>query len=1013
MARFPWLAILLLLIAITAALANSATKVETRYEMEDFFSDHTAERRAYDRYRSSFGRDDSTALILLEFEHVTLDVDALRAIDRLTQRLVRRPGVASVTSPTNALIPRRDSHGVPHVEPAFTTELLADDHAAAARLKSVLEVYAKRPWRDAVLSADGTVGVVAVRLRPTHMSSSHRVNLTRGLEAESAMLSHEGFKVRLAGYPVHRVYFSEHIAAESNQLTPVVLLVVMLLLGLFFRSFMGVILPLFVAVLSVIWTLGFMSLLGIPANALAPALMILVLLVSVTDSVHFVATWRQHLADGVAPRDAPSTVLAALFRPCLLTSLTTAAVFAGLYLTGIPLIGQFGLGVAVGVIGAFVVCVFVAPLLMMLAARGQRVPGPTVTATATATATALERLDGFVARHPGKIVVGTMALSVVLGLGAAMVEVNSPLLADLADDHPVQETNRFIEERLGGLIPLELVIRPAPALASHTNGTAKGKPRDAFYEAPHLARTAELATRLRNLPGVLTVTSAADVLDSLAPMFPEIPADQAYSLTPAALLLAHDAMSEFVHLPSDTQRIRLRTANLDTVDALALFDQIRGAYSDVMGAAAPEDLITGQGYLGQRINLQLVDHFQGSFLVGIFLVFLMVLLAFGRVRLALVALPSNLFPLLAVAGVMGFAGVELRYTSALVLSVAFGLAIDDTIHMLAQVSAHRGTSDPVRQASRAAGGIVWTSVVLALGLAVLGTSSFVPNQVLGLLLGLTALAALHGDLIFLPAALRLLGRGSHGTGRLEGIVVPVPELYPSVRRRLFELFQLVQDRADESRFYADLDDKDGVIVLRLGGNGTIYGFSTFKVFEPPPRPGQQGRSPRILFSGDTAVDPQYWGQRELTRTFGRILLRLRCTSTGPLYWLLSSKGYKTYLLLAHYFPQSWPRYDNVMSDEVRDLRDQLGERAFGDAYDVQSGVARLEGTLDRVRDALTPLTEQEMADPDIRFFVESNPGHADGDEMVCLAQLRYRDPFIAYARVLGRSLGFRGGKKRQ
>ena len=131
---------------------------------------------------------------------------------------------------------------------------------------------------------------------------------------------------------------------------------------------------------------------------------------------------------------------------------------------------------------------------------------------------------------------------------------------------------------------------------------------------------------------------------------------------------------------------------------------------------------------------------------------------------------------------MGFAGIELRYTSALVLSVVFGIAVDDTIHFMAQFRRHQRLADatsgsihgtaeqrregdseaalnPISGAMRVAGpGIALTSLILAAGLAPLMLSQFIPNQVLGLLLGLTALFAVLADLVMLPALLRLLER---------------------------------------------------------------------------------------------------------------------------------------------------------------------------------------------------------------------------------------------------------------
>jgi len=155
-----------------------------------------------------------------------------------------------------------------------------------------------------------------------------------------------------------------------------------------------------------------------------------------------------------------------------------------------------------------------------------------------------------------------------------------------------------------------------------------------------------------------------------------------------------------------------------------------------------------------------VTRFQRGFLTALAGVTLVLLVVFRDPRLALASLPPNLFPVLGTAGVMGLVGIDLRYTSALVLTVVFGIAVDDTIHFVAQLRRVRDAPDPVRGAFEVAGpGLVLTSAVLAAGIAALLASAFAPLRIMGGLLVLTAGLALAADLLLLPALLRALGWG--------------------------------------------------------------------------------------------------------------------------------------------------------------------------------------------------------------------------------------------------------------
>lgn len=211
---------------------------------------------------------------------------------------------------------------------------------------------------------------------------------------------------------------------------------------------------------------------------------------------------------------------------------------------------------------------------------------------------------------------------------------------------------------------------------------------------------------------------------------------------------------------------------------------------------------------------------------------------------------------------------------------------------------------------------------------------------------------------------------------------------------LYALFARYYERADPARFRSDLASKQHVILLTEPGSGRVRGFSTQRVLEPD----EIGRRCRLLYSGDTVVHRDYWGSKALHLGFVRLMLRLRMTSTLPLYWMLTTKGYKTYLLLANWFPEAWPRYDIEMSPSVRGLRDHIGRQTYGERYEPERGVIRLAGQRDRLRPGTADISASELQNPHIRFFAETNPGHVDGDELLCLARIRRREPF----RILGR-----------
>ena len=719
------------LVTATVLLALAARDLGVRYEVEDFIPRETEEWATYQSYQKSFGRDDRTAVMLLESSR-PIGLEEMQIIKALSQRVKSWPEVERVITPSNVLIPLRTTDGHVRLEQAF-------DPNAPDRLPAAFDKLRKRPYINTVLSKDRRLAVAAVTLHENRLSTADRTLLVRRLEQEKSIVESSGlFNVQLAGYPVHRIYFSEHIEKENRRLLPWALIVVVILLSLIFQNWGSVLAPLIGAFLSVIWTCGLMAAAGLSLNIFAPALFILVGLMAVSQAIHFLTGLQRKLREGLGTQASAKAILLEKSNPCGIASLTTAFVFAGLSLTGIPLIVDFGLAVALGAVSSWgVTILLLSPIATWVRQphTGRLMESPLFWAS----------WEDWLKQRKGAVLTCFAIVALVFAAGATRLHINSPLLADLSSDHPIRQANRLIEERLGGVIPLDVLI-PSP-----------GASPISAYTPERMQHVEALAETLRKLPGVISVSSPTDILHQLCPLLENVPPEDALMLLPTGLLLAPEQMQHWVDNPNRLMRIRIGMANLNTSESIALFDAINQAYSSVLGTPS-QPILTGQGYLGQQLNRQLVSYFETSFWAGLILAVLIIALALRSVRLALASLLPNLFPLIVVAGVMGFVGIELRYTSALVLTVVFGLAVDDTIHVLSELRARQSSPDPMNAALECSGaGIVWTSVVLGGGFSVLLASTFVPNQVLGGLLALAAGAAVLADLVLLPALSHAIG----------------------------------------------------------------------------------------------------------------------------------------------------------------------------------------------------------------------------------------------------------------
>jgi hypothetical protein len=233
--------------------------------------------------------------------------------------------------------------------------------------------------------------------------------------------------------------------------------------------------------------------------------------------------------------------------------------------------------------------------------------------------------------------------------------------------------------------------------------------------------------------------------------------------------------------------------------------------------------------------------------------------------------------------------------------------------------------------------------------------------------------------------------------RLEAELIEREHLTREDRNVMLELMQRHYDHVVPAAFARDLAEKRWVILIR-DPQQRLCGFSTQTLLE-----GVAGGEPvRILFSGDTIVDRDRWGDPALSHVWGQLALSLIDQLTDvPLYWLLLSQGFRTYRFLPLFFHEFYPRYDAETPAQVRAILASIGRNRYGAHYDFASGVVRSHATQYRLRSGIGELTLERLRDPHIRFFSEQNPGHENGDELCCLAPLTRANFTRAAYRVIG------------
>jgi len=211
--------------------------------------------------------------------------------------------------------------------------------------------------------------------------------------------------------------------------------------------------------------------------------------------------------------------------------------------------------------------------------------------------------------------------------------------------------------------------------------------------------------------------------------------------------------------------------------------------------------------------------------------------------------------------------------------------------------------------------------------------------------------------------------------------LPRTELDSRRQDEMFALLSRYFDGVTRAQFQKDLAEKSRVILLER--DWRLVGFSTLLAYET----SFADRPVSVVYSGDTIVAPEAWRTPALSRAWIACVRELRESyPRGKYYWLLLTSGFRTYRFLPLFWRRFYPRFDAPMPPEQERLLHFLARERFGAQYDPQKGIVHFARP-QKLRDALNQIPPGKAADPHVAFFLQRNPGHALGDEFVCLTEL--------------------------
>ena len=743
-----------LLLAAIAAIVTLG--VPSDFSPQALFTTFEEQQVIDERFEAVFGETENVALYVVTAPDV-LTPTVLSYVHALSLAHEGAPFVDRIESVTVSSIPRGGAEA----------ELLVDSPVEGATVE-LAEAEALRAALEDSTILDGTLlsesrqtAMVAVFLKQGYGDIAPlREAMAHVYALPSTLPPPEGVEVQLAGIPHIRVYVATKLVEDQAVLVPLASVLCLILLFFAFRWWPGTLLPSLAVGMSLLVALAGMAVFHEPLNIINNILPVLMIVIGVSDAIHIVSRYGEESAATEDRKAATRRTVATMLAACFLTSFTTAIGFASLIVSHTSILRRFGVTCALAVLGAYVISILLLPTALQFVSR----PPKTLSATRDGW---MERiavgLVRFSITYP-RAVVGVSGVILVgaLALGSR-VPVDTFLMESFPEGSEIWEQNALLEREMNGLLPMEL------SLVSEVSGR---------FDDPELLNAVDrVQTWLRARPEVLGTRSYGEMLREAWVAYTgdatkrDAPFASRAQVAQLASLLEGgrpNPLDPWVTFDRRHLRVQVQVADVGSRAAMALVADLEPVLAAELGGFSDVQIeLTGDAYSASRGLNSLIGDMLSSLGLAIVFIFVILTLLFRSLQLGLLSVPANVTPLVLTLAYMALTGEHLNTTTVIIFSVSIGLAVDDTIHMLArfreEVRDGHGVDEALLRTGRGAGrAIIVTSLMLVSGLSVILLSSFVPVRLFAELTAITIAGCIVGDLVLLPALLKLFWRRPKG-----------------------------------------------------------------------------------------------------------------------------------------------------------------------------------------------------------------------------------------------------------
>jgi hydrophobe/amphiphile efflux-3 (HAE3) family protein len=756
---------ILLIVALTLVFGSQLANMRMETDAESMIPQGHPAIVYSDKVEEIFGIQDAIIIgIVNEEPSGIFTPHTLELIKRLTGEIASLEGVVAITDDDVVSLATIDN--IIGTEFGFEVSPFMEEIPATeseiAELKR--KIYDNGMYTGGIISEDGTATAIFAELENGLKSRAMVYNQIK----EIINLELQGGgpeKIYVAGRPVLEVTFGEYMSQDMQKMMPLVLVVIILVLFLTFRSLRGVLLPLSVVVGSVIWAMGTMTFFNIPLFTISTQMPIILMAVGTAYGIHILNKYYQEVLENPEreKREVILETMREIWKPVVMTALTTAVGFFSLITAYMVPIRYFGIFTAVGVLAAMIFSVALIPASLMLIkmkvggwkSKDRKIGEEMV---ATGWSAKILSLGGeFIHDRRKAVTLATTVIMIASLIGILNISTNSSWIESIKHSSEVYVANKVLNEKFDGTLNLYIIV--------------EGEEADAIKSPTILKEIDGLQQDVEQMSLVGGSRSIAEYMKRMNRVMNEDRKEFEKIPDSRELVAQYLLMYSMSGDPDDFDDVidyDYRQANI--------WVQVKSDYTDDIASVINRvKAFADQHFSGDKVKVNLAGRVNTSYvwvdllirgqmnsiLFSIISVFLITALMFR----SFVAGIFNIIPISAAMllnfGIMGLLGIPLDVATALSSGIVIGVGIDYTIHFL---SKYHWEVDKLKDGRKATvltmmttgKAIFFNAFAVIAGFMVLFASNFPANRHLGLLVAFNMFTSFFAAMTILPALLNIV-----------------------------------------------------------------------------------------------------------------------------------------------------------------------------------------------------------------------------------------------------------------